>query len=92
MWGCLSKIVVPSPNVQKLGPKTVDCVFIGYAQNSSAYRFLVYESKNPKIHKDTIMESRNPSFFKDVFPYLNKEIIKKVFKKMNKFYLKEKKR
>lgn len=73
MWGCLAKVVVPPPKVQKLGPKTMDCVFIGYAQNSSAYRFLVYDSKNPEIHKNTIMESRNASFFEDKFPYLFKE-------------------
>lgn len=74
VWGCLAKVVVPPPKVQKLGPKTVDCVFIGYAQSSSAYRFLVHDSKNPEIHKNTIMESRNASFFEDVFPCLNKEV------------------
>ncbi|KAJ9556796.1 LOW QUALITY PROTEIN: hypothetical protein OSB04_011410 [Centaurea solstitialis] len=70
VWGCLAK---PPPKVQKLGPKTVDCIFIGYAQNSSAHRFLVYDFKNPEIHKNTIMESRNASYFEDVFPCLNKE-------------------
>ena len=71
--GCLAEVVVPPPKVQKLGPKTVDCVFIGYTQNSSAYRFLGYDFKNPGIHKNTIMESRNALFFEDVFPCLNKE-------------------
>ena len=52
----------------KIGPKTVDCIFIGYAQNSSAYRFLVHESKVPDVHKNTIIESRNASFFEHVFP------------------------
>ena len=37
------------------------------------YRFLVYDFKNPEIHKNIIMESRNASFFEDVFPCLNKE-------------------
>ena len=45
VWGCLAKVVVPPPKVQKLGPKTVDCVFIGYAQWSSAYHFLMHDSK-----------------------------------------------
>ncbi|GJS15824.1 retrovirus-related pol polyprotein from transposon TNT 1-94 [Tanacetum coccineum] len=35
-----AKVAIPAPKAQKLGPKTVDCVFIGYARNSSAYRFL----------------------------------------------------
>ena len=84
VWGCLAKVVVPPPKVQKIGPKTVDCVFIGYAQHSSdcvstslaehssSYRFLVHESKNPEIHKNSIMESRNATFFENVFPRLEK--------------------
>ena len=68
MWGCLAKVVVPTPKKVKIGPKTVDCIFIGYAQNSSAYQFLVYKSEIPDIHKNTIMESRNASFFEHVFP------------------------
>ena len=63
MWECLAKVAVPTPKKVKIGPKTVDCIFIGYAQNSSAYRFLVYKSEIPDIYKNTIMESRNASFF-----------------------------
>ena len=66
--GCLAKVVVPTPKKVKIGPKTVDCIFIGYAQNSSAYRFLVYKSEIPDIHMNTIMESRNASFFEHIFP------------------------
>jgi len=36
-WGCLAKVNVPIPKKRKLGPKTVDCVFLGYAQRSIAY-------------------------------------------------------
>ena len=53
--------------------KTVDCIFIGYAYNSNAYRFLVYEFENPDIHKNTIMESRNASFFENVFSCKSKD-------------------
>ncbi|KAD7477702.1 hypothetical protein E3N88_00838 [Mikania micrantha] len=74
VWGCLAKVVVPPPKVQRIGPKTMDCVFIGYAHHSSAYQFLVYDLKNPEIHKNTIMESRNASFFEEVFPCLKKEL------------------
>ena len=65
--------MVPTPKKMKIGPKTVDCIFIGYAQNSSAYRFLVYKSNNLDIHKNTIMESKNALFFEHIFPYINKE-------------------
>ncbi|GJT40096.1 retrotransposon protein, putative, ty1-copia subclass [Tanacetum coccineum] len=72
VWGCLAKVVVPTPKAQKIGPKSVDCIFIGYAKNSTAYRFIVHESKNPDIQKNTIMESRNASFFENIFPCLSK--------------------
>ena len=42
VWGCLAKVQVPKPKQVKIGPKTIDCIFIGYANNSKAYRFLVY--------------------------------------------------
>ena len=73
VWGCLAKVAVPLPKKVKIGPKTIDCIFIGYAHNSSAYRFLVHESKISDIHKNTIMESRNASFFEHVFPCRSKE-------------------
>ena len=69
MWGCLAKVSVPKPKKVKLGPKTIDCVFIGYALNSSAYRFLVYKSEIEDIHVNTIIESRDAVFFEDIFPY-----------------------
>ena len=73
VWGCLAKVAVPPPKKVRIGPKTIDCIFIGYAHNSAAYRFLVYESNIPDIHQNTIMESRNASFFENVFPYGSKE-------------------
>ena len=68
MWGCLAKVAVPTPKKVKIGPKTVDYFFISYAQNSSAYRFLVYKFEIFDIHKKMIMESRNASFFEHIFP------------------------
>ncbi|GJT84452.1 hypothetical protein Tco_1058794 [Tanacetum coccineum] len=42
-------------------------------KNNNAYRFIVHESKNPDIQKNTVMESRNASFFEHIFPCLSKE-------------------
>ena len=50
------------PKKRKLGPKTVDCVFLGYAQRSINYRFLVVKSEIPDMHIDTIIESRDVIF------------------------------
>ena len=63
--------MVPIPKRIKLGPKTIDCIFIGYAINSSAYRFLVHKSNIHDIHVNTITESRNASFFENMFPSKN---------------------
>ena len=66
-WGCLAKVNVPITKKRKLGPKTVDCVFLGYDQRSIAYRFLVDKSDVPDMHVDTIMESRDATFFENMF-------------------------
>ena len=70
-WGCLAKVHVPINKKRKLGPKTVDCVFLGYAIHSVGYRFLIINSKIPDIYEGTIMESRDATFFEDEFPMKN---------------------
>jgi len=67
-WGCLAKVNIIAPKKRKLGPKTVDCVFLGYAQNNTAYIFLVVKSDSPDVSVYTIMESRDASFFEKVYP------------------------
>ena len=67
-WGCLAKVNVPINKKRKLGPKTVDCVFLGYAFHSIGYRFLIIYSGVPDLLVGTIMESRDATFFEDKFP------------------------
>jgi hypothetical protein len=71
VWGCLAKVMLPEPKKRKLGSRTCDCVFIGYACNSSCYRFLVI--KSDVLDYNTIIESENAIFFEHVFPLKNKE-------------------
>src|SRR3954467_11397913 len=71
-WGCLAKVNVPIPKKRKLGPKTIDCVFLGYAFHSIGYRFLIVKSEVPDIHVGTIMESTDATFFEDIFPMKDK--------------------
>ena len=61
------KVNVPIPKKRKLGPKTVDCVFLGYAFHSIGYRFLVVKSEVHDMHVGTIMESNDATFFEDIF-------------------------
>jgi hypothetical protein len=42
---------------RKLDPKTVDCIFLGYAHHSIIYRFLVIKSEEPDVHVYTFLES-----------------------------------
>ena len=58
---------MPIVKKRKLGPKTVDCVFLGYAFHSIGYRFLVVKSEVPDMHVGTIMESNDATFFEDIF-------------------------
>ena len=52
VWGCLAYYRVPDPKRTKLGPRAMKSVFVGYAENSKAYRLLDLES-------NVIMESRD---------------------------------
>jgi len=56
-----------------LGAKIMNCIFIGYALNSSSYRFLVDKSDIPDIHVNMMMEPRDVVFFEEIFPYKQKE-------------------
>jgi hypothetical protein len=67
-WGCLVKVNVPINKKCKLGPRTMNCVFLGYVSCSIPYIFLVVKSKVPDVYVDTIMESRDATFFEHIFP------------------------
>ena len=58
--------MLPDPKKRKLGSKTSDCMFIGYAEYSTAYRFLIL--KNDVLDCNTIVETKNVEFFEHVFP------------------------
>ena len=68
-WGCLAKINVPITKKCKLGPKTMDCVFLGYAIHSVGYIFLIVKSGVPDMHVGTITESRDATFFENIFSH-----------------------
>ena len=58
---------MPINKKQKLGPKTVDCVFLGYAIHSVSYKFLIINSGVPDVNVGTIMKSRDATFFESEF-------------------------
>ena len=68
MWGCLEKVLLPEPKKRKLGPKNFDASFIGYVENSVAYRFLVIKSENSIVEVNSIIETMNAYLFENIFP------------------------
>ncbi|KAK4403147.1 hypothetical protein Sango_1055400 [Sesamum angolense] len=63
-----TKVLVPKHNRKKLGPETVDIVFLDYVETSYALRFLVIKSEIPSIEINTIVEFCDAVFREDVFP------------------------
>nr|KAJ0199183.1 hypothetical protein LSAT_V11C600308020 [Lactuca sativa] len=60
VWGCVAYYRTPDPKRTKLGAQANKSIFIGYAQNSKAYRLL-------DIDSGVVVESRNVEFFEDKF-------------------------
>ena len=65
--------MVHPPKKVTIGHKTVGCIFIGYALNSSAYRFVVHKSEIPTVTVGTAIESRNVVFLENTFSCKDKE-------------------
>ena len=57
IWGCLAKVLALLPKKTKLRARTMDCIFIGYVLNSSAYRFLVHKPEISDIHENMIIKN-----------------------------------
>ncbi|GJT92854.1 retrotransposon protein, putative, ty1-copia subclass [Tanacetum coccineum] len=73
MHEAMVKVQIPLPKRTKLGPKTVDYVYLSPTKNSVAYRFLVYKSCVEDISDNTIIEPAEAEFFENIFPYKDKE-------------------
>src|SRR3954462_4595130 len=59
VWGCVAYYKNMDPKRTKLGPRGIRCAFVGYAQNSKAYRLLNLES-------NIIFESQDVEFFENL--------------------------
>ncbi|KAL2226878.1 UNVERIFIED_CONTAM: Retrovirus-related Pol polyprotein from transposon TNT 1-94 [Sesamum indicum] len=57
-----AKVLLPEHKRKKLGPKTVDAVFLGYVETSYALKFLVIKSEIPGIEVNTIVEFRDAEY------------------------------
>jgi len=60
--GCLAKVSIPEPKERKIGSKTVDAIFIGYALESNVH------SEINEIFNTTIIEARDV-YFENIFSF-----------------------
>ncbi|GJU94816.1 zinc finger, CCHC-type containing protein [Tanacetum coccineum] len=71
-WGEAIAIVrLPDPKRKTLSVKGIDCIFVGYAEHSKAYRFYVIEP-NDTVSINTIIESRDAIFDENRFSSIPK--------------------
>lgn len=57
--------MLPDTKNRKIESTTSNYMFIGYANNSAAYRFLVLNSD--VLELDTIVETKNTEFLENIF-------------------------
>lgn len=60
-WGCLTYVRIPDPKRVKLTSRACEFVFIGYVENSKAYRFC-------DLNEKVIIESNYVEFYEIKFP------------------------
>ena len=58
VWGCLAFYRIHDPKSSKLGARGIKSVFIGYAENSKAYRLL-------DLNSNVVIESRDVEFIEN---------------------------
>nr|GEU29115.1 hypothetical protein [Tanacetum cinerariifolium] len=66
VWGCRAVVRLTDPKKKTLDEKCINCIFVGYAKHSKAYRFYVIEP-NDSISINSIIESRDAIFDENRF-------------------------
>ena len=62
VWDCLAFVRLMDPKITKLGKKVTTCAFLGYASNSTAYRFF-------NLEDNIVIESGDAIFYENKFPF-----------------------
>nr|GEX58289.1 zinc finger, CCHC-type [Tanacetum cinerariifolium] len=61
VWGCRAVVRLPDPKLKILGKRGIECIFVGYAEHSKAFRFYVMKP-NDLVAINSIIESRDDIF------------------------------
>nr|GEW73358.1 zinc finger, CCHC-type [Tanacetum cinerariifolium] len=59
--GCRAVVRLPDLNLKTLGERGIECIFVGYAENSKAFRFYVIKP-NDSVSINSIIESMDAIF------------------------------
>ncbi|GJZ16905.1 zinc finger, CCHC-type containing protein [Tanacetum coccineum] len=71
MINSIAVVRLPDPKRKTLGEKGIDCIFVGYAEHSKAYRFYVIEP-NDYVSINTIIESIDAIFDENRFSLIHR--------------------
>ncbi|GKA35085.1 zinc finger, CCHC-type containing protein [Tanacetum coccineum] len=66
VWGYRAVVRLPDPKLKNLGERDIECIFVGYAENSKAFRLYVIEP-NDLASINSIIESRDAIFDENRF-------------------------
>jgi hypothetical protein len=78
--GCKAIVRLLEPKIKKLGQKAIECIFLGYAEHSKGYRFVVVEPNN-SVEINTVIESRDAEFYENRFtsiPSINDKMVEPI--------------
>ncbi|GKC54009.1 zinc finger, CCHC-type containing protein [Tanacetum coccineum] len=66
VWGCRAVVRLLDSKLKTLGERGIECIFLGYAEHSKAFRFYVIEP-NDSVAINSIIESRDAIFDENKF-------------------------
>ena len=75
VWGCRAVVRLPDPKLKTLGERGYECIFVGYAEHSTAFRFYVIEP-NDSVSINFIIESRDAIFDENRFSSVPRPCLK----------------
>nr|GEY25832.1 zinc finger, CCHC-type [Tanacetum cinerariifolium] len=66
VWGCRAVVRLPDPKLKTLGERGIECIFVGYVEQSKAFRFFVIEP-NESVLINSVIESRDAVYDENRF-------------------------
>ncbi|GJS47701.1 zinc finger, CCHC-type containing protein [Tanacetum coccineum] len=66
VWSCRAVLRLPDPKLKTLGERSIECIFVRYAEHSKVFRFYVIEP-NDSGAINSIIESRDAIFDENKF-------------------------